>query len=126
MATTGTISPYLYYEDGLGALDFLARAFGFEERERHVDEDGTLRHGEMRFGDSVVMLASVPEATPKARGGATAGLYVRVDDVDAHCERARAAGATIGAEPEDKPYGDRMYEAIDPSGHTWWFAHPVG
>jgi uncharacterized glyoxalase superfamily protein PhnB len=119
------ISPYLYYEDGIAALDFLATAFGFQERERHVDQDGTLRHGEMQFGNSVVMLASVPDATPNALGRATAGVHVTVDDVDAHCERARAAGATIESEPEDKPYGARMYGVRDPSGHQWWFAQPI-
>ena len=92
---------------------------------REVDQDGALRHGEMQFGTSVVMLASVPESSPNALGRATAGMYVRVDDVDAHCERARAAGATIESEPEDKPYGERMYGVRDPSGHQWWFAQPL-
>ena len=125
MAETSPISPYLYYDDGVAALEFLADAFGFQERMRHVDQDGTLRHGEMQFGTSVVMLASVPNSTPDALGGATAGIYVTVDDVDAHCERARAAGAVIEGEPEDKPYGARMYGARDPSGHIWWFAQAI-
>ncbi len=125
MAETSPISPYLYYDDGVAALEFLADAFGFQERMRHVDQDGTLRHGEMQFGTSVVMLASVPNSTPDALGGATAGIYVTVDDVDAHCERARAAGAVIEGEPEDKPYGARMYGARDPSGHHWWFAQAI-
>ena len=45
-----------------------------------------------------------------------------VDDVDAHYEQAKAAGAQIVAEPEDKYYGDRMYSAADPEGHQWFFA----
>ena len=65
MAETSPISPYLYYDDGVAALEFLADAFGFQERMRHVDQDGTLRHGEMQFGTSVVMLASVPNSTPE-------------------------------------------------------------
>ena len=73
MTETSPISPYLYYEDGVAALEFLADAFGFQERMRHVDQDGTLRHGEMQFGTSVVMLASVPNSTPNTLGGATGG-----------------------------------------------------
>ena len=48
-----------------------------------------------------------------------------VDDVDAHCERARAAGAEIVGEPADQPYGDRRYEAHDPEGQAWFFAQRV-
>jgi uncharacterized glyoxalase superfamily protein PhnB len=124
-AATITISPYLYYDDGVAALEFLVKAFGFQERMRTVETDGVLRHGEAAFGNAVVMLASVPEASPNTLGRPTAGMYVRVDDVDAHCERARAAGATIETEPEDKPYGERMYGVRDPGGHQWWFATPI-
>ncbi len=55
----------------------------------------------------------------------TVGLYVHVDDVDAHFERAKAAGAEIEGPPEDKPYGDRVYGALDPEGHQWWFAQAL-
>ena len=48
-----------------------------------------------------------------------------VDDVDAHYEQAKAAGATILGEPEDQPYGDRSYRAVDPEGHKWFFATHV-
>ena len=55
----------------------------------------------------------------------TSGLYIYVDDVDAHCEHARAAGATIVKEPEDQFYGDRHYTAQDPEGHQWVFGQHV-
>jgi uncharacterized glyoxalase superfamily protein PhnB len=46
-------------------------------------------------------------------------------DVDAHCARARAAEATIVAEPEDQFYGDRTYRAVDLEGHVWTFSSHV-
>ena len=48
-----------------------------------------------------------------------------VEDVDAHCARAREAGAEIAEEPNDQPYGDRRYAAEDPEGHLWYFATPL-
>ncbi|HEX7165384.1 MAG TPA: VOC family protein, partial [Acidimicrobiales bacterium] len=44
------------------------------------------------------------------------------DDVDAHCDAARRAGAEIVEEPADQPFGDRIYLARDPEGHEWYFA----
>jgi uncharacterized glyoxalase superfamily protein PhnB len=60
---------------------------------------------------------------PKRLGGHTQLVYVYVDDVDAHCERARAAGAEILREPEDQDYGARDYTARDPEGHIWSFGN---
>ena len=120
------LSPYLYYRDTAAALGWLVEAFGFHERFRSVDGDGTLRHAELEFGDAVIMLGSPPDyRNPKELGQVTVGLYVHVDDVDAHFERAKAAGAEIDGRPEDKPYGDRLYGALDPEGHQWWFAQSL-
>jgi uncharacterized glyoxalase superfamily protein PhnB len=52
-------------------------------------------------------------------------VHAYVDDVDAHCARARAAGAKIEREPADQEYGDRNYGAIDPEGHRWFFAQKL-
>ena len=122
-----TICPYLYYEDGIAMLSFLTDAFGFKERMRHVDQDGTLRHGEVQLGNAIVMLGCPPDfKNPKHLGAVTGGLYVYVDDVDAHYERAKAAGAEIQTAPTDQEYGDRNYGALDPEGQQWWFAQAVG
>ena len=61
----------------------------------------------------------------RSRGGATAGVHVYVDDVDAHYERAKAEGATIHTEPTDQEYGDRRYDTEDLEGHNWFFAHSL-
>jgi PhnB protein len=120
-----TITPYLLYEDAAAALDFLSRAFGFEELRRITGPGGRVDHAEMRIGDGEVHLGQPGEPTSPTRFGGTAvQLYVYVADVDAHVRRARAAGAEIVDEPEDQPYGDRRYHARDPEGHAWYFAQP--
>ena len=121
-----SVSPYLYYRDGIAAMKFLEQAFGFRERMCMVDEDGTLRHGEMQLGNAVVMLGCPPDLrTPKELGQVTVGMYVHVPDVDAHYEQAVAAGADVDGPPVDQSYGERSYGARDPEGHQWWFARTL-
>ncbi len=122
------ISPYLYYEDGAAAIEWLTRAFGFRERMRMPGEDGRIMHAELELDGGVVMLANPPREAfknPKALGTNTSSVYTYVDEVDSHFERAREAGAEILQEPETMPYGDRHYGAKDPEGHEWWFGQHV-
>ena len=119
------ITPYLLYEDVAGALDWLSRAFGLEEHgERFAGSDGKINHAAMKLGDGVVMMGYPGPSykNPKRLGQSTVQLYIYVEDVDAHFERARRAGATILEEPADQFYGDRRYGASDPEGHQWYFA----
>ena len=122
------VSPYLYYEDAGAAMDWLINAFGFEEDMRMKNDDGRVGHGQLKAGDGIVMMGEPgPQyQNPNKRGGATAGVYVYVDDVDAHYEHAKAAGATIHMEPTDQEYGDRRYDTEDLEGHNWFFAQPLG
>jgi len=125
--TYPTVCPYLYYQDGFAALEFLTAAFGFRERMRSEGQGGALGHAEMELGDAVIMLASPPDhKSPAQLGQVTIGIYVHVDDVDAHYERAKAAGAFVQDEPADMPYGVRSYGVRDPEGHQWWFSQPRG
>ena len=119
-----TITPYLLYEDVSAAIDWLSRAFGFEERLRYADESGTVTHAELTLGDGEVFVGHPGPGfrNPKELGVFSDLTHVYVDDVDAHCARAHEAGATIRAEPEDQVYGDRRYDAEDPEGHRWSFA----
>ncbi len=116
------ISPYLYYEDGAAALDWLARTFGFEEVVRWVDPDGVVQEAEMRAGGTVIQLCGCAGYWSQREAAGPAGqeniLYV--DDVDAHWARSRSAGADAEP-PEDKPYGVRSYAMKDPGGHSWIF-----
>jgi PhnB protein len=120
-----TVTPYLYYEDAAAAMDWLVRVFGFEARMRMENDQGRVSHGELKLGDGLVMIGEPGSGyeNPNKRGGrATAGVNVYVDDVDAHFERAKAAGAKINEEPADQDYGDRRYIAEDLEGHDWFFA----
>lgn len=127
--------PMLAYEDGPAAMDWLAKAFGFEEMERWLNDDGTLAHGEMTTGSGRIMLA-MPTAeyeSPKhhrqhcesARKWSQVpwvinGVMVYVDNVDEHFTRAKDAGATILSELEDG-FPGRRYRAEDIEGHRWMF-----
>ena len=123
------IVPYLCYSDAPAAIDFLCNAFGFDERSRYPMDDGRIGHAELVYEGCAVYLASVwPEmglSSPQDLPARHCQIYVEVEDVDAHCERARAAGCTISAEPEDSDHGDRMYRAIDPEGNRWMFSQPI-
>src|SRR5688572_17210142 len=116
------ITPYLLYEDVAGALRFLSRAFGFR-RSGAVNRDakGRLNHAAMQFGKDFVMMGwpGPKYRNPRRLGASTQSLYIKVDDVDAHYARAKAAGAVIIEEPKDTSYGAWRYGAEDPEGHQW-------
>jgi uncharacterized glyoxalase superfamily protein PhnB len=119
-----SIHPTLLYRDAGTAIDFLERAFGFETLARHDNPDGTVAHSELRLGDDVVMVGTGAEAlqdAPDDFRAARVGIYLSVEDLDAHYERARAAGADIGRELQDTEYGSREYSARDPEGVHWHF-----
>lgn len=126
--TDQRIFPMLAYDDAAAAIDFLCSAFGFSERWRMAGKDGTIGHAEVELDGQVIMLASVWRdgglATPNELGAAHCQLRCIVDDVDAHWERARGAGAIVLGKPTDQEYGERIYRAIDPEGHRWIFATP--
>jgi uncharacterized glyoxalase superfamily protein PhnB len=135
------ISSALFYDDAGAAIDWLCRAFGFEVRLRVEDDRGRIAHSELVLGDGLIMIgqaqpdparpASAIRRSPQSLQGAnTQTVMVFVDDADAHCARARAAGARIFMEPELHDYGadywaDRSYGAVDPEGHHWWFTQRV-
>jgi uncharacterized glyoxalase superfamily protein PhnB len=129
MSSFGRIIPVLTYQDIPAAHDFLVNAFGFEAGGVSRNADDQPIHGEVRSGDGPIWLHRVtPEhqlASPRASDVANGGLFVYVDDVDAHYDRARAAGALIESRPIDQPYGQREYGARDIEGHRWWFATPT-
>jgi len=125
-----TFGSAIFYKDPRAALEWLERAFGFERSMVITDADGSLGHAQMTFGDGYIMIGNewaAYTASPASTGGKnTQILHVHLDaGIDAHCERARAAGATIIREPADEFYGDRVYSARDPEGHVWTFAQLV-
>jgi uncharacterized glyoxalase superfamily protein PhnB len=120
----------LCYRDPKQALQWLEDAFGFEPFMVILDREGNLMHSEMRYGDGVVMVGnewSDDHKSPLSIGGKnTQSVHINLaDGIDAHCERARQAGAQILEEPADQFYGDRTYRARDPEGHIWTFGQTV-
>jgi uncharacterized glyoxalase superfamily protein PhnB len=137
------IIPMLAYEDAGAAIDWLTEAFGFTENEgeRYTEEDGTVTHAELERDGATVMLAT-PNADyrgPKRHRETCEaarrwqdnpwvidGLFVQVDDIDAHHARAVAAGATVIRPLDDVDFtGMRRYTAEDLEGHRWMFGQPV-
>jgi uncharacterized protein len=120
------IAPYLLYEDAETAVAWLGRAFGFRELDRSIGAAGGL-HVELAVDElgTFVYLGQPPgDFRGPGEVGSTSLVWVLVDDVDAHEERARAAGAEILEELHDAPTGHRRYGCADPQGHQWWFARP--
>ncbi len=123
------ITSAVFYEDPTAAVPWLCAAFGFAVRVRIDDDAGKVVHAELTLGDGVLMVAATSPTPHRAspgrlRGANTQSLMIFVDDVDAHCATARAAGALIVTEPQDQDQGDhidRGYLATCPEGHHWWF-----
>jgi uncharacterized glyoxalase superfamily protein PhnB len=130
-----SVVPMISYEDGIRALEWLARAFGFRETARLTAPDGRLSHGEMRAGDGLIMLASPTpdyrgpkrhrEVCEQARRWSAVpwiidGVLVYVRHLERHLARAKTAGAMILSEIEEGPPG-RRYRAEDLEGHRWFF-----
>jgi MerR family transcriptional regulator, thiopeptide resistance regulator len=126
MAATQNVVPILIYEDIAAAQRFLVRAFGFEAGVLERDRGGQVIHGEVAMNGTVIWLhratAEHGLASPRSLPAVSSGVVVIVDDVDAHHEHARRAGAVIEREPTDQPYGQREYSARDPEGGRWYFA----
>ncbi|CAG9247569.1 VOC family protein [Paraburkholderia unamae] len=126
-----TFGSAIYYRDPLAALDWLEKAFGFKRQFVVTTPDGKLCHSEMRFGDGYLMICGewpgMPATPPGSlEGKNTQSVHVQLKSgLDAHCERARSAGAKIVREPDDQFYGDRVYAACDPEGHMWSFGETV-
>jgi uncharacterized glyoxalase superfamily protein PhnB len=129
MSNFERVIPVLTYQDIAAAHDFLVNAFGFSGGGVHRNAEGEPIHGEVHAGDAAIWLHRVTAehrlTSPMTSDIANSGLYVQVGDVDAHYERARAAGALIDSQPVNQPYGQREYGARDAEGHRWWFGTPV-
>jgi uncharacterized glyoxalase superfamily protein PhnB len=125
-----TIVPQVPYGDIRAALSFLERAFGFREipTARFVSADGELLHATVEFGNSLIGVGGQGHhgaISPMSGGVESQFISVQVDDVDAHYQRAVAAGARIANELRDHSWGERTYWALDIEGHRWRFGQPI-
>ncbi len=124
--THPTIFPALRYRDANAAIDWLERAFGFQEKAVYRDEDGAVQHAELTLGGGLIMLGQYNEEGWMGRHApdalaSTISLYLVVQNPDAHHDRAKAAGAQIVRELTDQEYGSREYSARDLEGNLWSF-----
>ncbi|HTS11859.1 MAG TPA: VOC family protein [Candidatus Limnocylindrales bacterium] len=120
-----TVQPYLVAADGAALLDFAKAAFGAEETMRAVGPAGGI-HGEVRIGDSMVMIGGGIPGRPFDSPLKTTGLHVYVKDTDAVYAQALAAGATSLGAPQDHEYGERGASVKDPAGNFWYIATHKG
>jgi uncharacterized glyoxalase superfamily protein PhnB len=119
---SAVVIPVLIYPDVREAVAWLSAAFGFAERVR-IGED---HRSQLSVGDGAVIIGDVRnERRPPRPGEVTHSVMVRVDDVGAHCARARAHGAHVLMEPTDFEYGERQYTVEDPVGHQWTFSETL-
>ena len=117
-----TVVPVLIYPDVRKAVDWLCEAFGFVERLRI----GENHRSQLTIGDGAVIIADVRhDQRPPRPGEVTHQVMVRVENVKAHCQRAREHGARILMEPTDFEYGERQYTAEDVVGHQWKFSETL-
>ena len=124
-APTATVVPVLVYEDVGKAIDWLCGAFGFTERLRHAHK-GTISHAQLAVAEGAIMIGR-QGGDYRAPHGDHVDQYtlVHVEDVDAHCDRARQFGAKIIQPLTEMPFGERLYTALDFAGHRWTFSQHI-
>jgi uncharacterized glyoxalase superfamily protein PhnB len=121
-----TLLPHIVYRDVAEAIVWLTRVFGFSEHYRYGPPDAP-QGAQMHLGNAWIMLNAVREgrSTPAQLGCETQSLTIFLEEVEAHCERARSAGATIVEELNQTMYGELQYGVLDLDGHRWLFSRHV-
>ena len=119
--STQRISPVLVYDNADAAIQFLIQAFGFTEKSRHPNPDGTVAHAELVYGGSYIGLSDRIKGVQSLFDLGPCAIYVTVDDPDAHHAQAVAAGAEVVCPLTDQDYGSRDYAVRDPEGFVWSF-----
>lgn len=124
-----SVTPAICYKDPKAAVAWLENAFGFETALLLTTATGEIAHCEMSAGDfniGVMGEWSTHKNAPSLGGATTHLIMIRLRaGLDAHCERARKAGARILEEPQDQFYGERTYRCADPEGNVWRFGQAV-
>ena len=125
MSDNTVMYPFFRYQDAPAAIDWLCRVFGFMQLMSVPGDNGTIVHAQLSLGPAIIMVGSGSDWSGDERPNdillVKQGVYVSVDDADAHYETAKTAGAQIVRGPEDTDYGSREYSAYDPGGYYWSF-----
>ena len=118
-----TITPYLIVNGVSTLIEFLRQVFGAELRgDPHYREDGSVKHAEVKIGDSVVMMGEPIDKIETM----PAMMYLYVEDCDHTYKQALVAGATSVIEPDNYPHDDRYGGVKDPAGNIWWIVTHIG
>ena len=119
------VTPYLVAADGPALLDFVGKAFGAEETFR-IETPAPGVHGEVRIGDSMLMIGGGIPGKKFPGSLQPNALHVYVEDADAVVKKALAAGAALIDEPRDQDYGERSGTVKDAAGNFWYIATAKG
>ena len=120
-----TVTPYIVAPDGEAMLAFAKNAFGAQETFRGIGGAGGI-HGEVRIGDTMLMMGGGIPGKPLNFKPNTTALHVYVEDTDAVYQKALEAGATSTGAPQDHEYGERGASVKDPFGNFWYIATHKG
>jgi uncharacterized glyoxalase superfamily protein PhnB len=115
-----TVIPVLAYPDVTKAAAWLCDAFGFSVRLRIASH-----RVQLNVGDGAVTVRELQKGEADAALGVGCSITVRVENIDAHCARARDHGARITEGPVTHSYGERQYNALDFAGYSWKFSESV-
>jgi len=115
-----TVTPFLHPKGAPEFIDFLRRAFGAVEEQRHDAPGGTLAYARVRIGNAAIELGEADYVEPMP-----SAFFLYVGDADVLYEQALAAGATSLWPPADQPYGDRVAGVEDPMGNQWFIAQAL-
>jgi uncharacterized glyoxalase superfamily protein PhnB len=120
------IFPAFKYQNAKSAIDFLNKAFGFTTVASHPGDGDAIAHAELKLGAGTIMLGSDTKNPDNPWDAVRLGIYVQVEDVDAHYARAQAAGARIVRPLAGTDYGSREYSVYDSENNLWSFGtyHP--
>ena len=127
--TRATVIPCFRYRNAPAAIEWLCATFGFEKHLVVPNDDGTVAHAQLSFGNGMIMVGSAVDSEfgklmkqPDEIGGfATQSPYVIVSDADVVYARAKLAGAVILIDIKDEDYGGRGFTCRDLEGHIWTF-----
>ena len=119
-----TVTAHLTIDNTAQAIEWYKKAFGAEEKGRHLGPDGKIMHAVIKIGDSLVIMNDVMpgQKGPQVYGGSPASLWLYLDNSDQIFDRAVGAGAKVMVPFADQFWGDRGGAVTDPAGYTWWIA----
>lgn len=125
--TRCNVIPCMRYRDAPAAIDWLCTTFGFEATLVVPNEDGSIAHAQLGFGNGMIMLGSAFDTEfgrlmkqPSEIGQFnTQSSYLVVNDADQVYDRVKQAGGEILLDIKDEEYGGRGFTCRDPEGHIW-------